>query len=157
MSTDRYLFEVGALTIAFAGTPVSENALDYVRKGISGEISAVIPTTALLGTYHILRRRYNFPRNRAKNVVTNILDAHRIKWHSKVSVDELQNGLSSAQDHSIQGWDGYYSRIAQKYNATVLTIDSDFEDIPDVSCELVLTEDEMEELTEYMRNEGLID
>lgn len=44
MSDGPYLFDVGVTALAHAGTPVSEGALSYVRKAITGRSTPSFPT-----------------------------------------------------------------------------------------------------------------
>lgn len=44
MSEGPYLFDVGVVALAHAGTPVSETALSYVTDAIKGTIDAVVPS-----------------------------------------------------------------------------------------------------------------
>lgn len=156
MRDDPYLFEVGALALAFTDTPVSEYYLDYVRDAIQGEIEGIIPNSALIGTYHILRSVYNYSKEDAENVVSNITRSSRISWYGKIMLPQTKESLAVARRNSIDGWDGYYVEIARETGATILTIDDDFDDIPGVDSEILLDKDDFEALNNYLKEKGLV-
>lgn len=66
MSDGPYLFDVGVIALAHAGTPVSEFALSYLRDAIMGAIEGVIPYAALVGAHHVLSSYYGFSSERAR-------------------------------------------------------------------------------------------
>ena len=60
MSDGPYLFDVGVTALAHARTPVSGTALEYVRRAIRGEITAIVPHASLVGAHHVLTGVYGF-------------------------------------------------------------------------------------------------
>lgn len=149
-AADRVVFDVGVVALAHSGTPMSGTALGYVRDAIRGDLDAVVPYQALFGAHHILHRNYEFSREEATYVLTNFLDARRIHWYSGPGEPDTRQGLEIADEHNIEGWDGYYAHVAQATGATtVIGLDDDFERVG-LAVEIPLTGEERTALHEYL-------
>ena len=151
---DPVLFDVGAVALAHSGTPMSGTALKYVRDAVHGDLDAVVPYQALFGAHHILNRDYHFSREDATYVLTNFLGSRQVSWYAGPNGSDTQHGLHIAGGHNIEGWDGFYAHVARSTDATTLvTLDDDFERVNDLSIEIPLTDDEGEQLDEYLAPE----
>lgn len=146
-----YLFDVGAVALAHAGTPVSDTALSYVRRAIAGEIEAVVPYPALFGAHIVLTNYYRFSNGEASELMRNFMDARRIHWHGGMSEGTVRAAFERAARMNVDGWDGYYAEVAAIEGAgTILTVDTDFEDVEGVGAEMVLTPEEQRQLAEFL-------
>ena len=146
-----YLFDAGVIALAHAGTPVSDTALSYVRQAIAGEIDAIVPYSALVGSHVVLSKYYKFSNMEAARLMQNFMDANQIHWYDGMSKDLIREGLQRASELNVNGWDGYYAEVARTEGAeTILTIDDDFEEVSGVTAEVILTLDEFETLTNYL-------
>lgn len=148
-----YLFDVGVIALAHAGTPVSDSALQYVRQALAGEISAVVPHSALIGAQHILRRVYRYSWDEAARLVGNFRDGKRVYWHDGIPESVLRAGLTISGSENIDGWDGYYAAVARSEGVeTVLSLDDDFERVDNVACEVILTDQQAKQLNTYIES-----
>jgi predicted nucleic acid-binding protein len=151
MSEGPYLFDVGVVALAHAGTPVSEPALDHLRAAISGEIDAVVPYAALVGAHHVLTSFYGFSNERASGLMANLMDATRIHWYDGLPEHVIRSGFDLAGTLNIDGWDGYYAQVALEEGVeTILTLDDDFERVDGVDTEVILSPSEFERLNEFL-------
>lgn len=151
MSDGPYLFDVGVTALAHAGTPVSEPALSYVRRAIGGEIDAIVPYASLVGAHRVLTAVYGLPNDEASGLMRRFMDAGRVHWYDELAEETVRTGFDIAGEANVDGWDGYYARVAREEGAeTILTIDDDFDRIDGVTAEVILTPDEFAELNEYL-------
>jgi predicted nucleic acid-binding protein len=151
MSDGPYLFDVGVVALAHAGTPVSETALSYVTDAIEGTIDAVVPYPALFGAHVVLTNYYGFSNADASRLMENFADASRVHWYDEVPESTVRAGFDLAADHNIGGWDGYYARVAIEEGVkTILTLDDDFEDVDDLTANVVLSPEEFDTLNEHI-------
>lgn len=145
------VFDVGVVALAHAGTPVSEPALGYVRRAISGDITAVVCSTAVLGAHHVLNRVYRVSRAEASRLLSNFVGAQRIDWCDDIGERAVRGALSIAGEHNIDAWDGYYAHVARETGAnTILTLDDDFERVDGLSTEVILSPTEFADLSTYI-------
>lgn len=153
MNGGPYLFDVSLIALAHASTPVSDSALQYVRRAVNGEIDAIVPHSALVGAQHTLRGVYRFSNADASRLMAQFRDARRIHWYEEFPEDVLRAGLDLAGAENVDGWDGYYAAVARDQGVeTILTMDTDFGRVEGVTCEVVLDTEQFEELTEYIDN-----
>lgn len=146
-----YLFDVGVIALAHTDAPVREAALSYVRDAIAGEIDAVVPYPALFGAHTVLTTYYGYSNADAARLLENFMDAKRIHWHDRMPEGTVRGGFDNARSANIDGWDGYYARIAIDEGVnTVLTLDDDFERFDAFATEVVLSADEFAELNEFL-------
>lgn len=151
MSGGPYLFDVSVIALAHASTPVSDPALQWVRRAVYGEIDAVVPHAALVGAQHTLRGVYRFSNADASKLMARFRDARRIHWYEGIPESVLRDGLDLAGAENVDGWDGYYGAVALDWGVeTILTLDTDFERVEGVNCEVVLDTEQFEELTAYI-------
>lgn len=151
MSDGPYLFDVSLVALAHAGTPVSDPALDYVRRAVAGDVDAVVPHPVLVGAHHTLRNVYHFSNAEASRLLAGFRDASRIHWHGSFPEDLLRDGFDLAGAENVDGWDGYYGAVARSEGVeTILTLDDDFERIDGVACEVILDSSQFETLNEYV-------
>jgi predicted nucleic acid-binding protein len=153
MSDGPYLFDVGVTALAHAGTPVSETPLSYVRKAIAGDIDAVVPYASLVGAHHILTSVYSFSNEDASGLMRRFMDANRVHWYDEITEETVGKGFEYASEMNVEGWDGYYARVALEEGVeTILTLDDDFRCIDGVGTEVVLSTEEFAELNDYLEN-----
>lgn len=146
-----YLFDVGITALAHAGTPVSETPLSYVRQAIDGSIDAVVPRTSVVGAHHVLVSVYGFSNADATRVLDRFMDARRIHWYDGMAEATVRGGLELAADANVDGWDGYYARVASEEGIeTILTVDDDFDRLDDVSAAVVLSSEQFATLNDYL-------
>lgn len=151
MSDGPYLLDVGVTALAHAGTPVSDQALSYVRKAIAGEIDAIVPYASLVGAHHILTSVYGFSNEDASALMDRFMDAQRIHWYEQMPEGTVRSGFKRAKTANIDGWDGYYAQVAAEEGAeTILTLDDDFDRLPDVSTEIILSKEEFARLNDFL-------
>jgi predicted nucleic acid-binding protein len=151
--TEPYLFDVGVIALAHADTPVQENALEYIRDAVAGEIEAIVPRTAVLGAHHVMRNHLGYSNREASKLLQNFLSAKRVHWYDGVSEALVHESLSHAGDANVEAWDGYYAQVAIAEGAnTVLTIDADFGRFDAFDTELILSPAEFDELNQFLGN-----
>jgi predicted nucleic acid-binding protein len=151
MSDGPYLFDVGVIALAHAGTPVSETALSYVKDAIEGAIDAVVPYPALFGAHIVLTSYYGFSNADAARLMQNFTDASRIHWYDEIAKSTVRDGFAVAATHNVDGWDGYYARVAVEEGVeTILTLDDDFENVDGVTADVILSPEEFATLTAYI-------
>lgn len=151
MSDGPYLFDIGEVALAHAGTPVSETPLSYVTDAIEGTIDAVVPYPALFGAHVVLSNYYGFSNADTSRLVGNFADASRVHWYDKMAESTVRAGFGLAADHNIDGWDGDYARVALEEGVeTILTLDADFEAVDNVTANVMPSPEECATLNEYI-------
>lgn len=146
-----YLFDVGVVALAHADTPVSDPALSYVRRAITGEIDAIVPYPALFGAHVVLTNYYRFSNADASRLMGNFMDAQRVHWCGEMPERRVRAAFERAEEMNVDGWDGYYAEVAVREGAeTILTVDSDFDVLQEVDTEVLLTPAEHRRLAEFL-------
>ena len=155
MSSPKYVFDVSAIALSHAGTPVSDPALRYLKSAIRGEVIGILPSSAVIGAHHILRKAYHIRRDVASDILGNLQTARQLEWYESISSQLLNASLETTAETNINAWDGYYSQIVRETNADkILTLDDDFERVGGVDYEVLLTESEFTQLDEFIENIG---
>ena len=151
MSDGPYLFDVGVIALAHSQAPVADAALSYIRQAVAGEINVVVPTTAVIGAHNVLTTHYDISNRRASELMQNFTSAQRIDWYGDLSHEVVSAGFSLAAEHNIDGWDGYYATVARETGVgTLLTIDDDFDSIPEFETTIILSPEQFATLNDYL-------
>lgn len=146
-----YLFDVGVIALAHAGTPVSDGALAYVKDAIAGEVDAVVPYPALFGAHVVLTNYYGFSNEEASALMTNLADAGRIHWYDSVPKSVVRDAFDVAATLNIDAWDGYYAQVALEEGVqTIVTLDEDFTAVEGVETDVVLSTEEFSTLNDHI-------
>ncbi|PSP37938.1 hypothetical protein BRC71_08155 [Halobacteriales archaeon QH_7_65_31] len=150
-ASDTYLFDVGVVALAHADTPIRENALEYVRAAVVGDIDAIVPRAAVVGAHHVLSSYLGHTNAEASRLLQNLLGARRIHWYEGMTESIVRDGLGRAGDANVGGWDGYYAEIALTEGVdTVVTIDDDFERFDGFETEVILSPEEFDQLNRFL-------
>jgi predicted nucleic acid-binding protein len=146
-----YLFDVGVVALAHTDAPVRDAALPYVRDAITDEIDAVVPYPAVFGAHAVLTMYYGRSNEAASRLLSNFLDARRIRWLDRLPEATVRGGLRRARTANVDGWDGYYAQVAADEGVnTVLTLDDDFERFDAFATEVILSPAEFRTLNDYL-------
>lgn len=146
-----YLLDVGVVALAHVDTPVSETALSYVQQGIAGDIDVIVPYPALFGAHIVLSNYYRLSNAKASRLMQNFMEAKRIHWYEGMPETIVREGFTKAGELNIDGWDGYYARVAIEEGATtILTLDDDFTRVDEVSTEVILSPEEFATLSDFL-------
>jgi predicted nucleic acid-binding protein len=146
-----YLFDVGVVALAHAETPVSDTALDYVRRAVVGDIDAVVPLSAVYGAHVVLTNYYDYSNPAASRLMRKFTEAGRIHWYEELPTETVRAGLARAAELNVGGWDGYYAQVAVEEGVeTILTLDDDFSDLDGVEAEVILSADEFATLNDFL-------
>jgi predicted nucleic acid-binding protein len=150
-SDGPYLFDVGVIALAHTTAPVRDAALSYVQAAIAGDIDAVVPYPAVLGSHTVLTTYYGYSNADASRLLQNFMDAKRIHWYDEMPEAVVRGGLSQSSSANVGGWDGYYAQVAIDEGVnTLLTIDDDFERFDAFDTEIILSPDEFRELNRFL-------
>lgn len=149
-SDGPYLFDVGVTALAHSSAPLRDVALSYVRRAVAGEIDAIVPYASVVGAHNALTNYYGLSNQHASRLMTNFMDAKRIRWSDGMAEPLVRDGIVLAGEANIGGWDGYYAQIALDEGVeTILTLDADFERIDGVSTNVILTPDRFSALSDF--------
>ena len=79
----------------------------------------IIPTSAILGSYHILK----VDRISAYNALVRTLNTRSPAFYEDLSVEVVLDSLTNAIGYNIESWDGYIVALAKKVKAVIYTVD----------------------------------
>ena len=145
--------DVGIIVIAHVMNPARDEAIDFLKRVLTGDIRAIIPTSAFLGAYHILTRYLRVPRLDAKKSLVQTLEIEAPMFYEDIKVEQVIDGLDLASVYNIESWDGYLISLAQEFDAYIIfTIDRDFRKIPGFSVVNPISDKLMEEYHQWLLN-----
>ena len=105
--------DVGPIVISHFENP---DILKWKRK-------CIIPTSTILGAYHILTRYLRVEKVSAYEALTRTLKTRSPAFYENISVEAVLNSLTNALGYNIESWDGYIVSLAKKFRAAVYTTD----------------------------------
>jgi len=145
------LWDVGALVLAVAETPVSDRAEDLLYASIRGDVESIIPPSAVIGAELILASHYGFSHDDAGFATQKLLKSTNVRYPAGPTQQTGNKGLMFTREYNMNGWDGYYAHLYVREGAsTLLTIDDDFQDIDKINDEILLDEAEFKQLNDYL-------
>ena len=124
MSGESLAFEgvvdVGILVMAHFENPATEEALVFLRKVLSGDIRAAIPTTTLLGAYHVMTRYLHVSPLEAGEALGDTLSMQSSAFFESVRKEAVQQAMIMAPMYNTASWDAFYLSLARHLGTRVL-------------------------------------
>ncbi len=113
--------------------PLRNYAVEFLAKVLRLEEKALVPTTTILGAYHIVTRYLRVPRRLVKKILTGLVETRSPALYPQVSVREVVEALDIASSYRVESWDAYLVALARKYNARyIYTLDRRLKTIPEI-------------------------
>jgi len=132
--------------------PAKDTALEFLSDVLKWRRKCIIPTSAVLGAYHILTRYLKVEKTSAYETLTKTLKTQSPAFYEDVDVDVVLDSLTNALGYNIESWDGYIVALAKKFKATIYTIDLKLiKKVKDVPAVNPIPEDVFKEYNRWLR------
>ena len=112
--------DTGITTIVHFQNPAQEFALDLLSEILRWERRCLIPTSTLLGAYHIMTEYLGVERVGACRALTNTLRTNSPALFPDISIDLAVDALINANGYRIEVWDGYIFALARAVDAPMI-------------------------------------
>jgi len=117
------VIDVGIIVISHFENPAKESALEFLSDVLKWKRRCIIPTSTILGAYHIMTRYLKVEKVSAYEALTKTLKTRSPAFYEDISVDLALNSLTNALGYNVESWDGYIVSLAKKFKAVIYTID----------------------------------
>ena len=119
------IVDVGVVVIAHFENPANKQALEFIRNVLLWKRRCLVPTSTLIGAYHILTSYLGVERDSACNALLKTLKTLSPAFYEDITIELASEAIVNATSYKIASWDGYIISLARIYNApTIYTIDS---------------------------------
>ena len=123
------------------------------RKCVRGEITAYIPYTVILGTYHVLVEMFHADKEECRNKIFSLMEAKKINWIPDISKDKVKRAINHAVHYNFENWDGHLLSLMEDYDIkTIYTINEDFKNTSKIQVPGLLTKEEKQKLNNFLTN-----
>ena len=130
-------------------------ATEFVSEVLEQRRRALIPLTAVVGTFHVATRYLRLPADDVKEALRVMLETRSPALYPYVLVDDVLDALELAVRHCIKSWDGYIVRLAKSIgNNTVFTFDREFEKVEGLRVVNPFPQDLMKHTTRMSKSCG---
>ena len=144
--------DVGIVVISHFENPAKDTALEFLSDVLKWRRKCIIPTSAVLGAYHILTRYLKVEKTSAYETLTKTLKTQSPAFYEDVDVDVVLDSLTNALGYNIESWDGYIVALAKKFKATIYTIDLKLiKKVKDIPAANPIPEDVFKEYNRWLR------
>ncbi|WP_456329963.1 type II toxin-antitoxin system VapC family toxin [Archaeoglobus sp.] len=117
------VIDIGPVVLSHFENPAMDAALEFLSEVLKWNRKCIIPTSTILGAYHILTRYLRVEKVSAYEALTRTLKTHSPAFYENISVEYVLNSLTNALGYNIESWDGYIVSLAKKFRAAVYTTD----------------------------------
>ncbi len=115
--------DVGLIVISHFENPAKEVALEFLSDILKWKKKCIIPTSTILGAYHIMTRYLRVEKVSAYEALKKTLETRSPAFYEDISIDTALSSLTNALGYNIESWDGYIVALAKKFKATIYTVD----------------------------------
>lgn len=144
--------DVGVVVPACFENPLKEHSVAFLADVLSQKRRVALPTTVVIGTYHIATRYLKVPRLDAKKVLDGLLRTKSPALVARVTPELATDALDYAATYSIESWDGYLIALARSLQAKILySLDETLTKVSEIDVLNPFPRDKLEEYHEYLR------
>ncbi len=119
--------DVGVIVIAHFANPAQAHAFAFLKDILLWNKKCLVPTSAIMGAYHVMTEYLGVERSSAYNALTKTLETRSPAFYEDISVDMALGALENALSYRIESWDGYLVSLAKAHDAAVIfSIDGRF-------------------------------
>lgn len=115
--------DVGLIVISHFENPAKEVTLEFLSDVLKWKKKCIIPTSTILGAYHILTKYLKVEKVSAYEALTRTLKTRSPAFYEDISVDTALDSLTNALGYNVESWDGYIIALAKRFRATIYTVD----------------------------------
>lgn len=117
--------DVGVIVIAHFQNPAQKQALDFMREVLLWKKKCLIPTSTVLGAYHILTSYIGVERSSACGALLKTLRTLSPAFYYDINLELASEAILNATRYRVASWDGYIISLARKHQAPIIyTIDT---------------------------------
>ena len=132
--------------------PAKNVALEFLSDVLKWRKKCIVPTSTILGAYHILTRYLKVEKVSAYEVLTRTLKTRSPAFYEDISIDIVLDSLTNALGYSVESWDGYIIALAKKFRTTLYTVDLKLmQKVRDVPVVNPIPEEIFEEYNRWLR------
>ena len=143
------VIDVSILIPTVFNNPLREEAIEFIAEILSGRRKVVIPTSTILGAYHIATRYLRIPRLIVKKILEGILRTRSPALYPNLTVDLALDSLDYAAHYGIESWDGFLIALSRSLGSGVIyTLDEELAKVKEIS---VINPFPREKVAEYHR------
>ncbi len=117
------IVDVGIIVISHFENPAKDSALDFLSDVLKWKRKCLIPTSTILGAYHILTQYLKVDKTSAYQALSKTLKTYSPAFYEDLNVELVLDSLTNALGYNVESWDGYIISLAKKFRATIYTID----------------------------------
>src|SRR5208283_2160471 len=112
--------DVGIVVPSCFENPLKEESVNFLQDVLLGRKKAILPVSAVIGTYHIVTSYLGVSRVSAKSVLSELLKTRSEALYPEIGTDLASAALDYAAMYGIESWDGYLVALARKFGAKVV-------------------------------------
>ena len=147
------VLDVSILIPACFENPLKEHSVDFISKVLTQEKPAAIPTSTILGAYHITTRYLGVPKPAAKRILEGILRTESPSLYPHISPKTTLDALDYAVAYNIESWDGYLISLSRSLGSTIIyTLDMELSKVKEITAVNPFPEDTVKKYHRYLTN-----
>jgi predicted nucleic acid-binding protein len=128
------VIDVSILVPSCFENPLKNQSIAFLSEVLRKEKKALIPTSAILGAYHITNRYLGVPRVAVKKILQGILDSGSPALYPYISTHTAVDALDYASIYNVEYWDGYLIALARSQGATIVySLDRELKKVKEIT------------------------
>ncbi len=145
------VIDVSIIVPACFQNPLKGDSIAFVSDVLAQRRRVALPTTAVVGAYHIATTCLGVPRIAAKQVLGGILRTRSMALYPHVSPEMALDALDYASAYNVESWDGYLVALARSFRSSVVfSLDKDLKRVKEISFVNPFREDKVKEYHEFL-------
>ena len=145
------VLDVGILVPTCFENPLKERSISFLSDVMLQKRRVALPTSAVIGAYHIATRYLRVPKISVKKVMEGILRSGSPALYPQMRPEIAADGLDYAAAYGIEAWDGYLISLARSLGSSIIySLDEGLSRVKEITVVNPFPKDEVESYREFI-------
>ncbi|MEM3366102.1 MAG: hypothetical protein QXM93_06750 [Candidatus Methanomethyliaceae archaeon] len=131
--------------------PLKEHGISFMSDVLTQKRRVIIPTSSVIGAYHIATRYLGVPKLAVKKVLDGLMSTRSPAFYPQITPDLTSNALEYATYYDVESWDGCLISLAKSLGtSTIFSLDKQLSKVKGISVVNQFPEEAVEEYHEFL-------
>lgn len=144
--------DASVIVIVCFENPLKEYGVSFLSDVLTLKKHAIIPTSSIMGAYHMATRYLKVSKILVKRVLERLLATKSPAFYPQIAPELVADALEYATYYSIESWDGYLISLARSLGtSTLYSLDKQLSKVKDVNVVIPFPEEAVKQYHDFLK------
>ncbi len=147
------VLDVSILIPACFENPLKEHSIAFIAEVLTQNRRVALPTSAVIGAYHIATRYLRVPKVAVKKVLEGVLRSRSPALYPYIIPQIALDALDYAVAYDIESWDGYLISLTRSLGTNVIySLDQELSKVKEIIVHNPFPQDKLRQYHEFIKS-----